>query len=57
MVRLKSSWLSLSAFLFDLLAVAGVWLVAYVIRFNGMIPHDFLEGACSRSPGCCRSTA
>ncbi|PRE30856.1 polysaccharide biosynthesis protein [Burkholderia gladioli] len=44
MVRLKSSWLSLSAFLFDLLAVAGVWLVAYVIRFNGMIPHDFLEG-------------
>ncbi|MEX3556006.1 MAG: nucleoside-diphosphate sugar epimerase/dehydratase [Burkholderia gladioli] len=44
MLRSKASWLSLSAFLFDLLAVAGVWLVAYVIRFNGMIPHDFLEG-------------
>lgn len=44
MLRSKASWLSLSAFLFDLLVVAGVWLVAYVIRFNGMIPHDFLEG-------------
>ncbi len=44
MMRGKASWLSLSAFLFDMLAVASVWLVSYLIRFNGEIPHDFLTG-------------
>ena len=41
----KASLLSLGAFLFDLLAVTGAWMVAYLIRFNGAIPHDFLFGA------------
>lgn len=45
MYRTKSSWLSLSAFLFDLVAVVTVWLAAYLVRFNGAIPHDFLSGA------------
>ncbi|TKC91768.1 polysaccharide biosynthesis protein [Trinickia terrae] len=45
MFRLKASWLSFSAFLFDLCAVLGTWLVAYLIRFNGAIPGDFWYGA------------
>jgi FlaA1/EpsC-like NDP-sugar epimerase len=45
MLRSKASWLSLSAFLFDLLAVIAAWLFAYLVRFNGSIPADFLDGA------------
>ncbi|KUZ63290.1 multidrug MFS transporter [Burkholderia ubonensis] len=44
MIRRKASWLSFSAFLFDLLAVVVAWLVAYLIRFNGSVPADFLQG-------------
>ncbi len=44
MFRPPASWLSFCAFLFDLLAVAVVWLVAYLVRFNGGIPPEFLEG-------------
>ncbi|KVS42236.1 polysaccharide biosynthesis protein [Burkholderia ubonensis] len=44
MFRRKASWLSFSAFLFDLLAVVVAWLVAYLIRFNGSVPADFLQG-------------
>ncbi|MEX3526388.1 MAG: nucleoside-diphosphate sugar epimerase/dehydratase [Burkholderia sp.] len=45
MLRPKASWLSLSAFLFDLLAVAVGWLFAYLVRFNGSIPSDFAHSA------------
>ncbi|MFM0152693.1 nucleoside-diphosphate sugar epimerase/dehydratase [Paraburkholderia sediminicola] len=45
MFRHKASWLSFSAFLFDLCAVAGTWLAAYLIRFNGSVPVDFWTGA------------
>jgi len=45
MFRPKASWLSFSAFLFDLCAVAASWLAAYVIRFNGYVPHEFWSGA------------
>jgi FlaA1/EpsC-like NDP-sugar epimerase len=45
MVRNKASLLSLSAFLFDLFAVTAAWLTAYVIRFNGLVPIDFMNGA------------
>jgi len=45
MNRIKASWLSAGAFLFELVAVAGSWIAAYVIRFNGAVPHDFREGA------------
>ncbi|ALL64356.1 Nucleoside-diphosphate sugar epimerase/dehydratase [Paraburkholderia caribensis MBA4] len=45
MLRSKATWLSFSAFLFDLAAVAGAWLIAYVIRFNGAVPADFRDGA------------
>jgi FlaA1/EpsC-like NDP-sugar epimerase len=45
MLRSKASWLSFSAFLFDLAAVAGAWLIAYVIRFNGVVPVEFRDGA------------
>ncbi|MEX3583630.1 MAG: nucleoside-diphosphate sugar epimerase/dehydratase [Burkholderia sp.] len=44
MLRRKASWLSLSAFLFDLLAVVAAWLFAYLVRFNGSIPWEFLRG-------------
>jgi FlaA1/EpsC-like NDP-sugar epimerase len=40
-VRFKSSWLSLSAFAFDLFAVTLTWLAAYMIRFNGDVPKAF----------------
>ncbi|MGF6611001.1 FlaA1/EpsC-like NDP-sugar epimerase [Paraburkholderia sp. WSM4175] len=40
-VRFKSSWLSLSAFAFDLFAVTLTWLAAYMIRFNGDVPPAF----------------
>ncbi|VXC34105.1 Capsular polysaccharide biosynthesis protein CapD [Burkholderia sp. 8Y] len=45
MIRFKASWLSAGAFTFDLCAVAGTWLAAYLIRFNGTMPHDFRHGA------------
>ncbi|MBP0593878.1 polysaccharide biosynthesis protein [Paraburkholderia sp. LEh10] len=45
MLRTKASWLSFSAFLFDLGAVVCTWLIAYVIRFNGIVPPDFRVGA------------
>jgi FlaA1/EpsC-like NDP-sugar epimerase len=45
MLRNKASWLSLSAFLFDLTAVAAAWLTAYFVRFNGAVPRDFWAGA------------
>ncbi|MBN3763270.1 nucleoside-diphosphate sugar epimerase/dehydratase [Burkholderia sp. Ac-20365] len=44
MLRSKATWLSFSAFLFDLAAVTGAWLIAYVIRFNGVVPVDFRDG-------------
>ncbi len=45
MSRFKSSWLSLSAFAFDALAVTAAWLAAYAIRFNGYVPAAFWHGA------------
>ncbi|CAB3758209.1 multidrug MFS transporter [Burkholderia sp. MSh2] len=45
MIRIKASWLSLCAFVFDLSAVAAAWLGAYMVRFNGSVPPDFLQGA------------
>lgn len=45
MLRNKASWLSLSAFLFDICAVTAAWLLAYVIRFNGGVPDEFWQGA------------
>jgi FlaA1/EpsC-like NDP-sugar epimerase len=45
MLRTKASWLSLSAFLFDLTAVTTAWLFAYLVRFNGSVPSDFMSGA------------
>ncbi|WP_228973645.1 nucleoside-diphosphate sugar epimerase/dehydratase [Paraburkholderia gardini] len=44
MLRFKSSWLSFSAFAFDAFAVAGAWLAAYAIRFNGSVPAEFWHG-------------
>ncbi|CAB3637871.1 polysaccharide biosynthesis protein [Trinickia soli] len=38
----KASWLSLCAFAFDLCAVVGAWLLAYLIRFNGSIPPQYI---------------
>jgi FlaA1/EpsC-like NDP-sugar epimerase len=45
MLRSKSSWLSVSAFLFDVSAVAAAWLAAYVLRFNASVPQEFWVGA------------
>ncbi|TDV34713.1 FlaA1/EpsC-like NDP-sugar epimerase [Paraburkholderia caballeronis] len=45
MLRSRATWLSLSAFLFDLTAVVAAWLIAYVVRFNGDIPSDFFRSA------------
>ena len=45
MFRSKAWWLSLSAFFFDLVAVGGAWLAGYFVRFNGAVPHEFLDGA------------
>ncbi|WP_133650895.1 polysaccharide biosynthesis protein [Paraburkholderia flava] len=45
MLKTKATYLSFSAFLFDLCAVAGAWLAAYIIRFNGTVPEEFWHGA------------
>jgi len=45
MSGIKASWRSFFAFLFDLAAVAGAWLIAYLVRFNGDLPADFLASA------------
>jgi FlaA1/EpsC-like NDP-sugar epimerase len=37
--------LSFTAFVFDLCAVVGSWGAAYVLRFNGMVPHEFAHHA------------
>jgi FlaA1/EpsC-like NDP-sugar epimerase len=49
MFRYNKGWyLSGSAFVFDLCAVASAWVAAYLIRFNGAVPDDFFFG-CLRS--------
>ncbi|WP_322062748.1 nucleoside-diphosphate sugar epimerase/dehydratase [Paraburkholderia sp. J63] len=45
MLRNKASWLSFSAFLFDVGAVAAAWLTAYLLRFNASVPTEFWHGA------------
>ncbi|TDQ92446.1 polysaccharide biosynthesis protein [Paraburkholderia silvatlantica] len=45
MLRNKASWLSFSAFLFDIGAVAAAWLTAYLLRFNATVPPEFWHGA------------
>lgn len=46
MFRFNNAWWRLfAAFLFDLVAVAGAWVAAYSIRFNGVVPHDFFIGS------------
>ncbi len=45
MFRLKTTWLALIVFFFDLSAVVAAWLAAYLIRFNGEVPPDFKESA------------
>ncbi|PYE16614.1 FlaA1/EpsC-like NDP-sugar epimerase [Paraburkholderia silvatlantica] len=47
MLRNKASWLSFSAFLFDIGAVAAAWLTAYLLRFNATVPPEFWHGAMS----------
>ncbi|MDR3100868.1 MAG: polysaccharide biosynthesis protein [Paraburkholderia sp.] len=45
MLRNKASWLSFSAFFFDIGAVAAAWLTAYLLRFNASVPTEFWHGA------------
>ncbi|MEQ0777193.1 nucleoside-diphosphate sugar epimerase/dehydratase [Paraburkholderia tropica] len=45
MLRNKATWLSFSAFLFDIGAVAAAWLTAYLLRFNASVPTEFWHGA------------
>ena len=45
MFRNKASWLSFSAFIFDVASTAAAWLIAYVLRFNANVPAEFWEGA------------
>ncbi|WP_434718278.1 nucleoside-diphosphate sugar epimerase/dehydratase [Paraburkholderia sp. A1BS-2L] len=45
MLRNKASWLSFSAFIFDIGAVAAAWLTAYLLRFNASVPTEFRHGA------------
>lgn len=44
MKSLKARWLSFCAFAFDLCAVAGAWLLGYIIRFNGPVPDPYWGG-------------
>jgi len=37
--------LSVTAFLFDLSAVVVSWFAVYMLRFNGLIPQDFIHSA------------
>lgn len=43
--RNKATWLSMSAFVFDVSMAALAWVSAYLIRFNGEIPLDFFHGS------------
>ncbi|WP_321796398.1 nucleoside-diphosphate sugar epimerase/dehydratase [Caballeronia sp. J97] len=45
MNRIRATWLSAGAFGFDIVAVVGTWIAAYLLRFNGAVPHDFRQGA------------
>lgn len=45
MLRNKATWLSFSAFLFDVGSVAAAWLAAYLLRFNASVPTEFWLGA------------
>ncbi|MGI4858560.1 MAG: polysaccharide biosynthesis protein, partial [Janthinobacterium lividum] len=41
MAENKLRWRSTAAVVFDLCVVALVWLLAYILRFNGMPPHAY----------------
>ncbi|MFA7606856.1 MAG: nucleoside-diphosphate sugar epimerase/dehydratase [Rhodocyclaceae bacterium] len=41
-LSLPSNWRSLAVFFFDLAAVTAAWLGAFLLRFNGEIPGDYL---------------
>jgi FlaA1/EpsC-like NDP-sugar epimerase len=45
MFRHKASWQSVAVFVFDLCSVAGAWLSAYMIRFNGAVPDVYWHEA------------
>ncbi len=45
MLRHRAAWLSFIVCAFDLGAVASVWLLAYAVRFNGEVPHEFWQSA------------
>src|SRR5260364_257167 len=43
--RYRAAWLSFIVCIFDLGAVAAVWLLAYVARFNGEVPPELWQSA------------
>jgi FlaA1/EpsC-like NDP-sugar epimerase len=45
MFRPKGAWLSFAAYVFDICAAVLTWLFAYMLRFNGMPPHDYLQAS------------
>ncbi|MGI4859039.1 MAG: nucleoside-diphosphate sugar epimerase/dehydratase, partial [Janthinobacterium lividum] len=45
MFRPKGAWLSLAAYAFDLCSAILAWLVAYLLRFNGLPPHEYTISA------------
>ncbi|UDG82437.1 polysaccharide biosynthesis protein [Candidatus Vallotia cooleyia] len=44
MIKFPARWLSFTACIFDICAVALAWICAYIIRFNGEVPFDFMAG-------------
>ncbi|MCP1116621.1 polysaccharide biosynthesis protein [Robbsia andropogonis] len=41
--RNNTTWRTLAAFAFDVIAVAAVWLISYLLRFNGVLPHAYVH--------------
>jgi FlaA1/EpsC-like NDP-sugar epimerase len=39
----NSTWRAFAAFGFDVVAVAAVWLISYLLRFNGELPAEYLH--------------
>ncbi|AUN96471.1 polysaccharide biosynthesis protein [Pseudazoarcus pumilus] len=42
-VALRSNWRSLAVFVFDMIAVTAAWGGAFLLRFNGDIPSEYLS--------------
>ncbi|WP_347556222.1 nucleoside-diphosphate sugar epimerase/dehydratase [Robbsia sp. KACC 23696] len=43
-----TTWRTFAALAFDVVAVAAVWVISYLIRFNGALPTEYVSPVCTQ---------